>query len=375
MNGRDGIIGGLVTLVVGVLACDSLALSTQFRGQLSGWTIAARVDDDWRNFAGLRYLPELTLEYAYKAGSGVDLEASLNGFGTYASETSEGRAEVELYRLKLRWATPQTETRLGLQQINFGPARLLRSLRWFDQLDQRDPLNLTDGVYALLFKYTALNNANLWLWGLYGNDAPKGSEEHPSVKDHPEFGGRLQYPVWRGELAATLYTRTVDASEFDGGDFRESRFALDGRWEAIVGMWCETLLQHQQSDYVAYPWTTMATLGLDYTFGIGNGLYVLAEHQVTLQSAAAFGFDEETHLSAFSVSYPLGLFDTLTAYSYYAWEPQAYSQHVSWQRSYDNLVINVSLFRYPDADGKRDESRRNTFRTGYGGQVMVVYYH
>ena len=60
----------------------------------------------------------------------------------------------------------------GLQKINFGSATMLRPLMWFDQVDPRDPLQLTDGVWGVLGRYYFLNNANIWLWGLYGNKNP-----------------------------------------------------------------------------------------------------------------------------------------------------------------------------------------------------------
>jgi hypothetical protein len=354
---------------------NSPALDVDFRGQISGWTIGSRTQDEWRNNSGLRYIPQLTLKQPLTEASFFDTEISLNGFLSYDTQDAEKDADVKLYRLKLRFATAQTETQLGLQQINFGPARVLRALRWFDQLDKRDPLQLTDGVYALRFKYTALNNANIWLWGLYGNDQPKGYEILPSVEDKPEFGGRFQFPLLNGELAATFHTRQVNASTLGDADFAENRFALDGRWEVKVGLWFESVLQQQNTKALPYEWTKMTTLGLDYTFGIGNGLYVAVEHLMTTSSDEPFGWDEDAHVSAFLLSYPLGLFDTLTAIGYYDWDQQEYSQHLSWQRAYDNLVISVSLFRYPESKANIAERQQTTFGAGYGGQLMIVYNH
>ncbi len=373
---RPCIAGILLFLLVNCISLERevFALEFDFRGQISGWTTEARVDDEWQNQSGLRSIPELTLEYPISEMSFVDLEASLNGFAVYRSQDDETDAEAELYRLKLRYATPQTETQIGLQRINFGPAQLLRSLQWFDQLDKRDPLQLTDGVYALRFRYTALNNANLWLWGLYGNDEPKGYELLPSVKETPEFGGRLQYPLFDGEFAVTAHTREVDASQLRSVDFRENRCALDGRWEVKIGFWFEAVLQHQDLDELPYQWGKSATLGVDYTFGIGNGLYTVVEHRSTALSEDAFGWDEDVQVTAVSLSYPVGLFDNLMAIGYYAWEQEEYSQHLSWQRTYDNLVINASLFRYPDTSGT-EQGNHNIARAGYGGQVMLVYYH
>jgi len=110
------------------------------------------------------------------------------------------------YRFWARYSAKQVELRIGLQKINFGSASMLRPLMWFDQVDPRDPLMLTDGVWGILGRYYFLNNANIWLWGLYGNDNRKGWEIFNSQKTIPEFGGRLQIPVPKGESGFSFIT-------------------------------------------------------------------------------------------------------------------------------------------------------------------------
>jgi hypothetical protein len=364
------VLGGML-----LLAMPLNALDTDIRGQFSGWTVQSKDRGDWLNITGARYLPQLTLSQMLTDTTFIDAELSLNGFLAHESEDLEFDRDLELYRLKLRLATPQTETRLGLQKINFGPAYLLRSLQWFDRLDPRDPQHLTDGVYALRFKYNTLTNASLWAWGLYGNDDPKGYERLPSVDDTPEFGGRVQYPLFDGELAATVHTRRVDASSLKASDFREYRIALDGRWEVTLGFWFESVLQYQDTDLIPSDWTRFTTLGADYTIGIGNGVHVLAEHFAAVSAEEPFGWDDDAQLSAISVEYPLGLFDTFTAIGSYAWETHEYSQYLSWQRSYDTWTLNISAFRYPDSDADLADAGRQAVGARYGGQIMVIYYH
>jgi hypothetical protein len=116
----------------------------------------------------------------------------------------------------------------------------------------------------------------------------------------------------------------------------------------------------------------MTTLGIDYTFGIGSGLYLVLEHMLREASDTAFGWDEDAHVSACLLSYPLGLFDALSAIAYYHWELDEYSQYLSWQRTYDNLVINASAFRYPDQVEADSQAQQ---QAGYGGQLTLIYYH
>ena len=110
----------------------------------------------------------------------------------------------------VKFSGDQFELRAGLQKINFGSAQMFRPLMWFDRIDPRDPLQLTDGVYGLLARYYFLNNANIWLWGLYGDDKIKGWELIPSKKNSIEYGGRVQLPLYTGEIAATYHHRTAD---------------------------------------------------------------------------------------------------------------------------------------------------------------------
>ncbi|MBU2548838.1 MAG: hypothetical protein KKB20_10530 [Proteobacteria bacterium] len=357
-----------------VLFGRSWALDSEFSGQLSGWVSAVEVQREWEHHLGLRYIPQISLRKPWTGDSFVDAELSVNVAASGGSLDSFEDSSLRLYRAKLRCVTPRTETRVGLQKINFGPARLLRSLRWFDRLDPTDPLGLTDGVNALRFKYSAQDNANIWLWALYGNDDPKGYERQPSAPEAPEFGGRYQHPVGQGELACSAHSRRVDGRALGLPDFTENRLALDGQWDVGIGLWFEAAFQHQDAPGLALDWTRMITLGGDYTFDMGNGLHVVAEHMFATASERAFGREEESAFSAFSLDYPIGLLDSLTAMGFYSWEQEAWYQHLTWRRTYDRLVLNLSIFHSfdPAASG-----------VGFGGlamggsglQFMVVFNH
>ena len=367
----------LIQMVIGanlIFSGGAHALEGNISGQLSGWTTETYTQENWEHNTGLRYIPEVDIKQPINDDSFMDAEISLNG---YVASRNDGEEDydLELYRAKLRFATTQTETRVGLQKINFGPARLLRPLRWFDRLDPTDPLQMTDGVYALRFKYVALNNANLWLWVLYGNEDPKGYEVVPTASGNPELGGRLQYPVPRGELAATVHSRSVHGSESNVPDYSENRVALDGRWDIGIGLWFESVIQHQEKTLYAYDWTKMITVGMDYTFGLGNGLYVLYEHMTEVSSSKPFRWDEDKQISAFSLSYPLGTIDSLKAIGYYLWEQKTYSQYLGWERTYDYLAFNLSLSYYPEITGNEYGLNQGINKGGYGAGFMIIFNH
>jgi len=291
----------------------------------------------------------------------------LHGFQQTGEEITADN--LGLYRLNARYATPQSELQVGLQKINFGPAQLLRSLMWFDRLNPTDPLKIAEGVWGLRYRYIFLNNANIWLWGLYGNDEPKGWEAYGSVKDKPELGARFQAPVPYGELALTAHYRSVENPEIDQ-QFAEKRLALDGRWDIVIGAWFEAVVQHQEIAS-PYHYTEMVTLGADYTFGLGNGLYILGEHMLNRLGNEFGAAEQDAQLSAVMASYPLGLFDTLSGMLFYSWEIDDWIQYFSWQRSYDRFVLNLSLFHFPDIP----ITLGTTMEAGYGLQFMLIYNH
>jgi len=350
-------------------------LQFDFRGQLSAWALETRDRGTWWSNSGVRYIPQLRVKKPFGSGSAIDLEASANSFAAYQSGDQDRDPEVELYRLKLRYSGRQTEARVGLQKINFGPGYLLRPLRWFDQLDPRDPLQLTEGVWGLRCRYDGMNNASLWLWALYGNGDLKGYEAFPTSSGIPEFGWRVQYPALRGEIAATLHTRRVDADAFGVRNLRENRFALDARWDIGVGLWVESVFQHQDSSVLPYEWQKMVSLGMDYTLGIGSGLHVLGEHMTAAFSTEPFQWDEDFQTSAFSLSYSIGFFDGVTAVGYYNWDARQYGQYLSWQRTYDHFIIQLSGFHYPQSTGDDVRMAQSRLGVGYGGQLQVIYNH
>lgn len=350
------------------------AVTLGVRGQLSAWYLDAR-DDGVRAWSGgARYIPSLTLSIE-SGGRLLDIEALANLDWTDGDPAPEDDLEAELYRLKLRYATWHTETRIGLQKINFGPARLLRSLMWFDRVDPRDPLALTDGVWGARFRYTSDANVGLWLWGLYGNDETKGVELFPSEDDEPEFGGRLQAPLGSGEIAASAHTRLVDGSSMMLGEFREHRVALDGRWDVEVGLWVEAVLGRYDNRLLPFRWRQSGTAGVDYTIPVGNGIYVLAEHMAVSLADEIGESDVDTDYSACMVTYQLGILDALTFIGYFSWDTERFSPYASWRRAWDRLELNLIFFDYKEADTGTALLARETPVTGLGGQVVLIYNH
>jgi hypothetical protein len=372
--------------LAGLLAM-SLGLGAQapnLQGQFSGW-MALNDEKPSTPRLGLRYLPTFSLGRAGEKTLSLDAELAVNADLTAAASgwrDLRAEAQVRLYRFWLRLSSSRFEARVGLQKINFGSASLLRPLMWFDRLDPRDPLQITDGVSGLLLRYYFPNNTNIWLWGLYGNDEPKGLESAPTARRTPEFGGRVQWPLFKGEMAVTVHHRQVDLSRipemgviFQDPSVAEDRLALDGKWDIGPGVWFEGSLVRQKSREIPFPYQEALTLGADTTFSLGNGLYVLAEHFLAEASAEALGRGQGQRFSALSLSYPLGLLDTLSGIVFYDWKNRALYSFLSWQRTTDRWRFYVIGFWNPPRFQILRTQAGNNFFSGKGFQVMVVFNH
>ena len=204
----------LIVVIIFLFSINGFSQSIDLQGQLSAW-LTNNPEQIFDTQLGIRYIPTISVEKYISDDYLIDAEISINTFGSVFFQSSnkpEDDGRLKPYRMWLRFSSPQYEIRLGLQKINFGSATLLRPLMWFDRIDPRDPLQLTDGVYGLLARYYFIDNTNIWLWGLYGNDETKGWEIIPSKKQKIEFGGRLQIPLFEGEIAATYHHREADIS-------------------------------------------------------------------------------------------------------------------------------------------------------------------
>jgi hypothetical protein len=310
-----------------------------FRGQLSGW---ANVNPavDLPLWTGIRYLPRINFNIPFDENNSFDIELSSNisgstGINPFDEFNSLG--SIKPYRVWARWSSNRFEIRAGLQKINFGSATLVRPLMWFDQVDPRDPLQLTDGVWGVLGRYYFLNNMNIWVWGLYGNDRQKTWEIGETAAGYPEIGGRFQVPVPAGEAAFSYHHRKARIGEMNFGfshdrpsvtvekvplknlintilspagfyslesssnglpAIPEDRFGFDGRWDIGIGLWTEAAWFRKARDFGQLTNQHLFTTGMDYTFGIGNGIHMVIEQVLISVDRAAFRMENRHHFTA-----------------------------------------------------------------------------
>ena len=381
------------TLIIALVCLFSLPAISQdntasmsdtliFKGQLISWA-NVNPSNELPVWLGARYLPQLNYNLNLPKTHLFDVEASASLFGTiglhpFDSLASDG--DIKPYRLWARYSAPQFEFRLGLQKINFGSASLLRPLMWFDQIDPRDPIQFTDGVWGALGRYYFLNNANIWLWGLYGNNNPKGWELAKTSKRQPEFGGRIQYPIPKGEAGLSFHhrladTRGLDASMPAFAEAPETRIGLDAKLDLVVGCWVEASWTTNSKNLEAFTNQELINAGLDYTFGLGNGLYTIFEQLLVSYGEEAFSFSNTTSLSLLSLSYPIGLFDRLGAIVYIDWANGKLYNFVNWSKQFDRTALYVMGYWNPEDNRLPTQNSSQNLYSGVGVQLLFLFNH
>ena len=354
------------------------------KGQFSSWG-HFNPDNPYPLYVGGRYIPQANYEIRLPENKLFDFEISANIYGQagiHFFDSVSTTGNLNAYRGWGRFSSEQLEIRIGLQKIDFGTAMMMRALRWFDQVDPRDPLRLTEGVWAGLTRYYFLNNSNIWFWVLYGNKNPKGMEVIKTNSSFPEIGGRFQFPVPAGETGISYHHRVADSRELDElisgyEKIDENRIGLDAKWDLLVGLWLEAAWITKNKDLGMFTNQEILTLGSDYTLGIGSGLKVTLEHMLYSFDKKAFNFENTVNFTGLFVNYPIGMFDNISAIFYYDWKNNSAYNFINWFRQFDKTTLYVMGYWNPEnaaipTMGKG--SAENLFG-GIGIQIMYVFNH
>lgn len=377
---RKHILG--IFILLSAISSSGQKLQFSFDNQISSWGTLNIKDPPEYQF-GARYIPTLSITDSMKNSRRTDLEISANFYGNLGfsgSDFGDIDGNAKPYRGWIRYSTPRFELRAGLQKISFGSATIFRPLMWFDKLDFRDPLQLTDGVYALLGRYYFQNNSNIWLWSLYGNKDPVGWESIPSDWKKPEFGGRYQQAIPKGEIALSFHHRESDFSAvYDTIPFitetryPENKLGFDGKWDLGIGIWIECVVKRNDPDNkLINPWETYLNAGTDYTFAIGNGVNITAEYFRYNYTSELFTKGLKSTFTALSLNYPFGLMNSAAAIVYYNWDTDEWSRLLSIQRKYDYWSFHLLTFWNPETTALLNNSGDRNLFSGKGIQLMAV---
>ncbi|HRY83000.1 MAG TPA: hypothetical protein P5533_00035 [Candidatus Cloacimonadota bacterium] len=312
-----------------------------FSNLLSLQTTGIMQDDSISVSSRLLLQPESMVKF--NMDNKLEVSAELSFQSTFETDfETDPSIGLELYRLWGRLDYSGYELRAGLQQLNFGSARVLRPLQWFDRIDPQDKFQLTSGVKALLLRKYFRNNAGIWAWGLLAEDGV-GTDEIDAVSDDPEVGARLELPLGKIESGFSFHYRDFRRAIF-GTRFREHRLGLDLRYDGPLGVWLEACASSYQQEGIDLPASGSAlSLGADYTLGIGNGVYLMQEiYWRDYVEHLHWGISSGFRLASM-VTYPLGILDQLQLLWLYEKRLELQDLSLGWQRTYDYLSWELRL--------------------------------
>jgi len=374
-----------LSLLISVAIADLNAQVMSFNGQVITWS-TINPADPFQAQGGLRYIPKIS--FSHPAGQGkysVEGELSANLWGSLLYSSGDSLSSdyrFSPYRAWIKFSGEQFEVRAGLQKINFGSAIMLRPLMWFDRMDPRDPLQLTDGVYGLLGRYYFANNANIWLWGLYGNKETKGWEAYETARKKIELGGRAQLPLANGEIALSYHHRMTDPSLtlpdslYSGGPLPEDRLALDGKFTLVAGLWFETTLSRVADLNNSDICTSMLNLGTDYTFNLGEGLHMTGEYFTYMSGDKPYNSDQYSlHFGGVSLSYPINIIHSLSLIVFHDFTNRTNYRFLNWSIMYDKWSFYIMGFWNPETYTLYNFNNTTNLFGGWGFQLMAVFNH
>lgn len=222
-----------------------------------------KVNSDFKSIYSLRYFEN----------SGFAMNGEIN--------EGDGKQAFGFYRAELRLFTDSSELKVGRQKISFGPAKLLRSLGWFESESIFDPLGFVEGVDAVLVRQYFESNASIWGWGVYADGKPPSSANEDMLKGKPQYGGRYMGSFQNTEYGFSFHTGEIRFTNIEG-NVRTSESRLKGfdiHVDWYLGSWLEWSILEFGSDDYGTTQSSQVTIGSDYTFE--HGVHALLEIQNT----------------------------------------------------------------------------------------------
>ena len=277
--------------------------------QISG-NLQFKIDND-ENIK-IRFRPECEISQDISSKFSLDFDYIHNlEFKTLLSENSS-QLSNHTYRAWLRFTSDKFTLRIGRQKINFGVAKLLRTLRWFDTIDPTDPQKESVGVDALISNYFFSGNQNILFWVIDSSKGAIKGNESVASSDNLEPGFRFQFPWRNAEIGFNSHHRKSVT------DDKINKYAADIFLDYYLGMWSE-ISYNDFSESCTY------TFGSDYTISFLKGIHILAEYQKI----------NERDNWAYSVDLPISIFDQIS-FIYFISE-DINNLNVNWVRSYDDF--------------------------------------
>jgi hypothetical protein len=143
----------------------------------------------------------------------------------------------------------------------------------------------------------------------------------------------------------------------------------------VVGFWFEAALVHQEIHVPEDRYQRMLNLGLDYTFGLGNGLNIMSEFLLFGKSEWPASSGEDYYFSALSANYSFNIFTSLNGIVFYDWTNQDIYNFINWSWQFDKWSFYIMGFWNPGSFNIYRGLEGANLIAGKGLQFMAVFNH
>ncbi len=162
----------------------------------------------------------------------------------------------------------------------------------------------------------------------------------------------MQKPIPAGEGGLTYHFRNAkfvksNLQQFDTLKIPEHRLGLDAKFDIEIGLWFEAVQISKTKKIGLITNQSLLNIGADYTFPVGNGLYVALEELFVSYNETLGEFKNNLNFTAISANYPIGMNDNLSLITYYDWKNRNSYNFINWKHTYDPLQLYLMDFGTP----------------------------
>jgi len=148
--------------------------------------------------------------------------------------------------------------------------------------------------------------------------------------------------------------------------FTNQLMAVDGKWDIGPGIWFEYTYKKNDEENILFEKSEhYLNIGMDYTFGMGNGLNISTEY---------FRYEGKisNNYSVMAMNYPLGLMNRVVMAVYYNWDTSDWYRFLSLQHNTDYWTFNLMTYWNPEDAAIYGSADSRNIMAGKGLQFMAV---
>lgn len=193
------------------------------------------------------------------------------------------------------------------------------------------------------------------------------------------MGGRIQFPLKKGELAINYHHRTSTLPQTINQDvnnsFAENRFGFDTKLDLKVGLWLEASTIFRKINIEALKNQTAVTLGTDYTFPLGSGLNLIFEKMWIGFGESLTNYSQNIHINALVGSYPININNRINLYGIHSKKSEIKSLVGNFEHQFKKINAYFMVFYNQTGSFSLLQNQMGPQFNGTGFNILLTYNH